>query len=659
MPARESGLASTWRGVRDWLSERLRPAEGLSRRRLVLVCTILFLLATAVRLLYWQDSNAHILRDEMALHGMTTQYRDQTTLMRELGGVLFPSAAVDPSDARMVAHPPGYSILIAAMLRLFGEDEKPLRLMQVLVDAAAAVLVVLIAARLLPFAVAIIAGTLAALSPHFAYYSILLVPDSLSAIPILLAVYLVIWASKRPRLISVIAAGALIGVSCWLRSNALLLAPFLALAVWVLFERTRRLRYSLALIGATILVIAPITIRNWMIYRTLIPISVGAGIILAEGIADYDKDGRFGLPLTDAETLDKEAEWFGRPEYARSLWTPDGVDRDRARFARGLAVVTENPGWFLTVMLRRMGFMLRYNDFGRQNSLYNTTLAPTISPTPGFGHGLAIPEGAGPIWTASAPILIGEGEILSQRAEVSLAEDGDAVHILGDDSEGGDVFASAPIAIERDTDYLIKASVYLEQGRMDIKVQSAADRRIVLDIAPIPEPDRKLLRKSKKDRANLGMIASAPTQMRYEIQSPFASGDVREVRLVISSNSGPAERPRLQLSRLELFAVGPTPHLWTRYPRAALRAVQKNLFKTERLLPLVLIGVGLVAVARRGRTLMILLIVPAYYLLVQSALHTEYRYILGMHYFLFVFAAVTLFCAGTAIRQGALWAKSG
>jgi len=63
----------------------------------------------------------------------------------------------------------------------------------------------------------------------------------------------------------------------------------------------------------------------------------------------------------------------------------------------------------------------------------------------------------------------------------------------------------------------------------------------------------------------------------------------------------------------------------------------------------------LLAAARRRRALLVLLAVPAYYLLVQSALHTEYRYILAIHYFLFVMAAVTLGCFGVAIGQASRW----
>jgi hypothetical protein len=73
---------------------------------------------------------------------------------------------------------------------------------------------------------------------------------------------------------------------------------------------------------------------------------------------------------------------------------------------------------------------------------------------------------------------------------------------------------------------------------------------------------------------------------------------------------------------------------------------------------LIIVGVVALAVARRNRELLILLVVPVYYLLAQSFFHTEYRYILAIHYFLFVMTAVTLYLAGKAMWQGARAAKA-
>ena len=84
-----------------------------------------------------------------------------------------------------------------------------------------------------------------------------------------------------------------------------------------------------------------------------------------------------------------------------------------------------------------------------------------------------------------------------------------------------------------------------------------------------------------------------------------------------------------------------------------MRGIQRNLFTTARLLPLIVIGLVLLLLAGQWRVVMIVLAVPLYYLSAQSVLSTEYRYILGIHYFLFILAGVTLAAWLTMLGSGA------
>jgi dolichyl-phosphate-mannose-protein mannosyltransferase len=630
-----------------------RATSKPKRGPLISACVVIFLIALGVRLLYWQDMRSQFLRKDEVLRGMTLLYELEARRILDQGGILFPNVPVDRSDARMISHPPGYPILMAAVLALMGEERQALRFIQVLADAGAAVLVLLIAAELLPVAVAIIAAILVALSPHFAYYSMLLLPDSMAVLPILLAVYLLARARNGPGLVTAITIGALAGVSCWLRSNALLLAPFLAIGILVLVERGKRLRCFAALVSAALIIVAPITIRNLVVYHHFIPLSLGAGVTFMKGFADYDPEGRFGLPLTDAQVVEKEAEWYDRPDYARHLWVPDGVERDRDRFARGVAIARQNPGWFLSAMWRRMWYMLRYNDFRPQNIRHQTTLGPTVSPSPNFGHYPAIPDDAAPVWSSSPADLISNGTVVSAHAQATLAGDGKSLDISCDSSRDESLFSSMPIAVERTTDYVLALQVNLEQGPIDINIRTP-DPRIVLAIVGLPSPEKKTIRARKKAGNPIAIDDPAVSTL---VQVPFASGDTTEVRVLFTTPGASSVRPAVHVYRAEMFSIGPTPHLWTRYPRAVIGGLQKNLFRTEHLLSIVLIGVVLVALSGHGRSVAILLVVPVYYLAVHSAFHTEYRYILAMHYPLFIAAATTLYCLGVALSQAAQWAR--
>jgi hypothetical protein len=113
----------------------------------------------------------------------------------------------------------------------------------------------------------------------------------------------------------------------------------------------------------SILAIAPITIRNYVVYGAFIPVQVGTGLNLWEGIADASGD-RFGAvrPVSkDTEVADQEAEMYNDPRYAGSWTTPDGIMRDRDRTKRSLHVILHHPIWYAGVMLGRCGEMLKYS----------------------------------------------------------------------------------------------------------------------------------------------------------------------------------------------------------------------------------------------------------------------------------------------------------
>ena len=132
---------------------------------------------------------------------------------------------------------------------------------------------------------------------------------------------------------------------------------------------------------------------------------------------------------------------------------------------------------------------------------------------------------------------------------------------------------------------------------------------------------------------------------------PFSSSEQDTVRLVVSNGGKAMAQPVVNLRRAELWEIGPTPSAWPHHPRSVVRGIQKNVFKTRLMRPLILAGIVLLALARRRRALVILLSVPVYYLCIHAAFSTEYRYILAIHYFLFVFVAASSFWAWAALRE--------
>lgn len=309
----------------------------------------LFLLALGVRVLVWQNNKLEMAGVQWMLTHMYKQ--DAANLVAgDIG--LFLAGPNPPSDANILLHPPGYPMFIAATQAVTG-SENAFLIFQLLINSLSAALVFLIALRLFDIRTALIAGFLVALAPQLAYHSALMLPDELSVIPLLLGLLLSIHAGDTQRWRYVIGCGVCLGLSCWLRPNALLLPVFFAVYLLIFLPRPARLKAVAVMLSAFILTILPITTRNYVVFGSFIPISLGAGTTFIEGLGDYDTDGRLGLPITDEGVMEMDARLAGRPDYYGYLLSPDGIERERTRIRTGLNVVAENPVWFAASVAHR------------------------------------------------------------------------------------------------------------------------------------------------------------------------------------------------------------------------------------------------------------------------------------------------------------------
>lgn len=613
------------------LHDRVRRIRPVLRRRIggrpgavatpTLVASILlvFAVALAARVLLLADQRTSI---EAAHEVSYTQPRHYQNAGRRIlddpvHALLFDEAS-DRGRERMLVHPPGYPLLIAGVFGTIGGESSTLRWVQLVIDALSAVLLYVIGTRLFRQPVALAAGLCAAVSPQLAWNALVLQPDTVAITPLLGAVLAIVWQA-RPTLRPAVAAGALIGISCWLRSNTLLLAPFLAVfAVPLVFPRGQRRKAAAALVLTTAAVIAPVTLRNWIVFDRFIPLSLGAGITFAEGIGDFDPERRFGIPSTDVEIARADAQWAGRPDYALSTWVPDGIERDRERFRRAADVAIRNPAWFASVMLRRAALMLRCNDGAALGWPADSARAPLVSLDPPFGHDrtAAVPE-SGP--------------------------DGQPLHSVRL-SCGQSQFVTS-LQVDRNTDVVLRAPVSAVAGAGFLDVRD--DTGSLVASLPVREQGGANARRRRKANRD----QRVPTT---EIVLPIATTDSRRLDVTLRTNEDQHRRGlSLEIGRLECLDVGPTPGQWTRGPRWIVRSVQRHLFITSRWPLLVLAGGAILFLGSRRRALIAVAVVPLYYMVVQSALHTEFRYVLAVHALSTVPAAVAL-----VVGAQSLWAAS-
>ena len=363
----------------------------------------LFLLAFVVRSLYAVDQAPDMYTPEQEGTRMAQRYDAAALSILSGDGVLWPRVP-DKEKTGLLARPPGYPLYLAVVYKTLGHSFFAAQAVQNLLTSLACVLMVLASARLASWPAALAGGLIAALSPPLGYVSALVLPDALSALPLVTA--LLILASVHPEgragLWASAAAGALVGAGVWLRPNVVLLAPFLSLVLLIVArERRRGLLHSVALSLAAIVVVLPITIRNYVVFGAFVPVSINGGLTLWQGTVDAG-GAEAGAKRHDTLVAEEEAERYANPRY-RDWWAePDGILRDQDRYRRALEVIRAHPARFAGVMLRRMGEMVDYAAGDAPALLHDAPPLPARSGGAGAEHAqasrwLAPGRAAGPL----------------------------------------------------------------------------------------------------------------------------------------------------------------------------------------------------------------------------------------------------------------------
>jgi hypothetical protein len=596
--------------------------KNFSLRKTAAAALLVIAVAAGVRLLHLDD----IIKnpggwDPMVPNGGV--YVREAVRIRNAG--FMPKKTNPDTHAARLLHPPGYVLYLIGLFKLMGWDDRHgVMIAQAMFDSVAAALALIFTAWTTNLRTGLLAGILIAISPHHARISLFVSPESLFVLPIMLAVCCLYLASgRRHRMRYYVCAGLFFGLACWLRSNGLLMSPFFAvISVAAARERREALKGALAMVLITAAAIAPITMRNYVITKRFIPLSVGLGVILMQAVADYDFDKKYGLPKLDPEVALKEAEWYNRPDYARHFLRPDGIERDNARLRRTLGVIGRHPAYYLSTVARRVDFMLRCDlPPGPDEWPFNTATPIWVSKHTMYGHGA-------PEQLTGRDVLSMDGKQLAERLNtgeedrIALSTDepsGTTTASLaassGDDQE---LLRLPPIEVNPRTDYVISVDATVDEGSITAVVRGDRENR---------ELRSKLLGRPGEDTG---------------LSLPFASQDNTRVGVTFANDRAGQEPCRLRIRSIKLIEIGSTPYSWTDHFRWAVRALQRNLYATLAMRALWIIGLGVLLLIGRRREALWIAAVPLYYVLFQSLLHTEYRYIIPMHYFLNIFAAIGL-----------------
>ena len=330
-------------------------------KRLAILLTLL-LIAISVRVLTLQFMRAHLNDPAWFQTGSYAKFDRQARDILDGRQRLF--WIDDPTRTDLAQYPPGFPALLAFIYKATGEH-----------SAYSSQLILWFADLLISFFLisgicvtafglrtAIAAGFLLALSPLFAMYGAYPSADIPATWFVLGGAWLLVLAYKRKNLWLAIAAGVVLGIACWLRVNPLYLCVGWAVALFVLVQSPWRVRLKLgaATLGATIAVISPIVIRNYIVFPDFTPTGGTIGVNLWEGLGETELGRANGFLFGDDKLLEYERQKYGWPaDMKLDLQLPDGIRRDQERTRESLAFIKQHPVWYLGVMAGRMWGMLK------------------------------------------------------------------------------------------------------------------------------------------------------------------------------------------------------------------------------------------------------------------------------------------------------------
>lgn len=330
------------------------------RRALAIVCVLV--LSFAVRALTAQFIGAQLTNPGWFPYGIYAVFDEQARNILEGRASAF--WIDDPSRTQAAIYPPGYPLWLAFIYALGGvQSAAAVQSVQCVLDALSVLLIVGIGVAAYGWRVGSAAGILAALSPLLALYGVTPLADAPTSWVVLCGVWMLLLAAKRRSIAWALCAGLLVGASCWLRANALLLAAWwsLGLLLFTLTGWRNKMRLSAAIILGAALAIVPVVVRNIIAFHAFVPVGLGTGTNLWEGIGETTRGAEFGAVFGDENLIERERTEMCLPTDAPlGLYWPDGVRRDRARARKALSVITAHPLWYAGVVARRMIGVLKF-----------------------------------------------------------------------------------------------------------------------------------------------------------------------------------------------------------------------------------------------------------------------------------------------------------
>ena len=260
--------------------------------------------------------------------------------------------------------PPLYPYFLGLVFWIFSPGYFIPRLIQASLGALNCILIYLLGRRIFSPSLGLAAAGLAAVYGPFLFFDAEFLPPTVALFLDLILLLSLPWAVAAGYW-RLLVPGLLLGFSALCVANILLFLPFVLL--WIFWQShplplpQRLLRPPLLLVGA-LLIIAPVSLRNYLVGHDWVLISSNAGINFYIGNnAEYEKTVR----------IQPGPEWralVARPWNEAGLTRP--AQKSRFFFSQGLEFIRQHPGDYVHLLLHKLYLFWHGYEIGRNQDLY-------------------------------------------------------------------------------------------------------------------------------------------------------------------------------------------------------------------------------------------------------------------------------------------------
>lgn len=363
------------------MDKKMQKAKCVKARRSNILVHLLILLAVSlvVRLVYLQQISSNPYFHYPIVDAQT--YDEMAVRI---------AAGEEPVPAPFY-QPPLYPYFLGLLYALFGRDLYLVRLVQMAMGAASVWLLYLLGGKLFDRRVGFAAALAFSLYGTMLFYEGEILAPVLVVFLNLLLALAVIAALKKPSLPRALACGVLLGLSALAMSVVLPLALVIPFYAWRQWRKKtgrpgpwRRLALASVFAAGLLLVIAPVTWRNWRVGREFVPISTNAGInfYLSNG-KDYERKVAIRPGYEWDELLNEPIRLGIHKAGGQSAYFMN----------KALGLIAADPLGYAQLLLRKLYLFANGNEIMRDQDIYPFRQYSPLLSLLVWKKGLAFPFG--------------------------------------------------------------------------------------------------------------------------------------------------------------------------------------------------------------------------------------------------------------------------